>query len=651
MKRKVPKFNIADKVVDIKKSFKAKSLPAAPQVSSSNLRADLSLSRKPAWLKILIWTSLGLAGLFFIIFAVGFYYFYHLPKLIQKDMAKLRSEASELKLPGLELGYGMNNYRSDISQLTNIFGLFGDIKNLAGDLPVLSLELEEIIENWPELVLTGKGEELIGRLKEIRSRLQSIYDVNERLRELSGLSLWSGEDISAQVSIIDFIDFTDRLITWLDSAEPRKILILLQNPSELRPGGGFVGSYAEVELRRGSFDKIEVKDINDSDRDSPLKVIPPRELQLITKRWRAADANWFFDFSYSAQKILELFKDGEKYDAVFGVSAGVLEDALRIAGPVELKDKGLVLGAENFLIELQKQVQIGQAEGADFPKEILSEFMPLVLEKIVSMDAVARNEFVNKLIGRTKIKDIQVYFKDRELQKFFENLGVAGRVFQIPGIWNGDYLAVVFGNVGGGKSDIYMKEKLFLQSQINSDGTLFNHLVISRKHAGEESKYSWYRMPNQGYLRVLVPQDAKLTYSNGGMTKNIKPPVNYSKDGYFQDALVAAMENNRVQSAEFPEIEFFSESGKKVFGTWIKTDLGKTSELIFDYSRRLPVLPKDGVEYEFVFERQSGASGEYFFQISAPIGFRFRENNLPVFEYNSSNPPGTLILKLTLEKI
>lgn len=647
-RKHVPKVNISGKIEDIRRVETPPLPPIKPEPS------PLRLIPPRGWPRVLAVSFLGLGVLALIIFGVGFYYLnYRLPELVDSEVADLRSAASELNLPGLEPGDSGSGggFRPDISELTGAFGLLGDIRNLTQDFSALALEGQALGENWPELVLGGEGEELIAKLKEIRDRLASIRSAGEGLQGPLGFSPWGTEYILVQAEIANFTDFLDNLILWLDSPEPRRILFLLQNPSELRPGGGFVGSYAEVELRRGSVEKTEVRDINDADRDSPLRVVPPRELQLITKRWRAADANWFFDFSDSAQKILALFEEGNKYDAVVGVSAEAIGDILRLTGPVELKTRGLTLDAENFLTEIQKQVQTGRAEGSDYPKEILSEFLPLVIDKIVSLDEDSGIKFATKLGEWLEQKDVQIYFKNGKLQKFFDDLGAGGRVFQMPEVWNGDYLAVVFGNVGGGKSDLYLKQKVVFQSQINSDGTLSNHLVVSRRHAGKESKYWWYQVPNQGYLKVFVPPGAKLTYAKGGIIKKIQPQLNYIKEGYTKDSLVSAIEKSREVHAEFQEVEVLSESGKRVFGTWVKTDLGKTSELVFDYSRRLPFLPDDGAEYEFVFERQSGAGGEYSFQINAPVGFRFRENSLPIFEYKSSDPPGRLILNLTLEKI
>src|SRR3990167_8904101 len=76
------------------------------------------------------------------------------------------------------------------------------------------------------------------------------------------------------------------VFTWLGSEEPRRIAVLLQNPSELRPGGGFIGSYTELVIRKGSLESMEVRDINDPDRELTVKIIPPRPLQGLASRWR-----------------------------------------------------------------------------------------------------------------------------------------------------------------------------------------------------------------------------------------------------------------------------------------------------------------------------------------------------------------------------
>lgn len=589
------------------------------------------------------------AVLIFAVLGTGFYYFrYHLPALVENSSLGLRSAVPASDLAGT--AGGRLNFQEAVPDLVETVKLLSQFWGMTGGFSDLSGEMGNALAAWPKLIMEGKGEELITALRELRDNLEVFYGLNLGMERIGNLYLKGGGQIENRYWLEKSRSFLDAAINWLDSAEPRRLLVLFQNPSELRPAGGFVGAYAEVELNRGRVEKFEVRDINAADRESKLKIVPPRELQLISRRWRAADGNWFFDFADSARTILDLFEDGGRYAAVIGLSAGVIEDVLEITGPVELKERGMVLSAANFLEEIQREVQIAESSGSRNPKAILAEFAAALKEKL----AFASEEDWQSLAGLSaewlEKKEIQLYFRDLQMQRLFEEVGAAGRVFQSPAVWQGDYLAVVFANVGGGKSDRYVKQKINLQSQLNSDGSLYNHLVISRFHGGEKSSYPWYRLPNQGYLKVFVYPGSRLVYANGGRKIDIPLRSEY-RQGYIENALVAEIEESRETHPEFPEIEFSTESGKTVFGTWLKTGLGEEREVVLDYSRRLPYPAAAGRSYEFVLERQSGMEGEYVLAISAPVGFRFRENGLPVFEYVSSNPPARLIINLSLEKI
>ena len=90
--------------------------------------------------------------------------------------------------------------------------------------------------------------------------------------------------------------------------------------------------------------------------------------------------------------------------------------------------------------------------------------------------------------------------------------------------------------------------------------------------------------------------------------------------------------------------------GKSVFAGWTKTDLGKTSEISLDYVHQLIAPPEEGGTYEFVLEKQSGSAGAYLIEINAPVGYRWKENHLPVFTFASDSIPGRTLIELTYEK-
>ena len=63
---------------------------------------------------------------------------------------------------------------------------------------------------------------------------------------------------------------------------PHHLLVMLQNLSEEKPAGGFLGSYADVTIASGSITNISVHDIADVDSAFKPNIVPPVPLQLET---------------------------------------------------------------------------------------------------------------------------------------------------------------------------------------------------------------------------------------------------------------------------------------------------------------------------------------------------------------------------------
>ena len=157
-------------------------------------------------------------------------------------------------------------------------------------------------------------------------------------------------------------------------------------------------------------------------------------------------------------------------------------------------------------------------------------------------------------------------------------------------------------------------------------------------------------MVNKEYVQLLVPTDSSLSYANGGSARKISPPISYAAQGFKKDPDVVAIEKTRKEYPGIPSVTGFTYGDRNIFATWATTEPGKKTELTFDYVRNASSF-STGSTFEFVFEKQSGSMGSYSFQFAAPVGYKFRENGLPTFEYKSDDPPGRLTLELTLEKI
>lgn len=535
------------------------------------------------------------------------------------------------------------------SGLQDVGSKFSDIKTIALKTPSILSKISFLENNWMDLALNGQGDKLIAELEDIDSDLTELLNATEKNPQEESL-------FSLSIDMRRMKYFLDNALAWLKEPDAHNIVLFLQNPSEMRPGGGFLGSFAEISIRGGNLQIPEIRDVNEADRELKTKTVPPRELQMAVNRWRAADANWFFDFSLSAQKTLEFLemselykKRGTQFEGAVAISEKTVGDVLRLTGPVELPEFKTTLTADNFLMEIQKSVQAGQAARAQEPKKILKELIPLLLQKIQNIKPEQKTELASLVGGWLTKKDAMIYLDNPKLQSMFDAYNWGGKVFPLPAKFNGSYLALVNANIDGEKTDLFLKQTIALEVQIGLNGEVSNHLAIVRKNTGNSQKYWWYNATNRNYIRIFTGT-AQLVNASGFWERKIYPQINYKKSGYSEDPLLASVESTAKNFLLFPYITRSEESGKNVFGIWTRTETGATTKLSVEYTEHLFEAPADGVEYQFVFEKQAGSRGSYVFEISAPPGFVFKENGLPIYKYQSDDPPGRLIVDLTFRK-
>jgi hypothetical protein len=519
---------------------------------------------------------------------------------------------------------------------------------------------------------------LVTDLQNIRTALTAINADSDQLSSAaayfgSAAPVSGQEYLSLKTQVQGAEQFLNAFVPWLsDASSTHHILVLFQNPSELRPGGGFLGSYADVSINSGRVSNISIHDVADVDKAFTQKIVPPVPLQLEETSWRPADGNWFFDFPTSASETLQLFNESALYatsstnngsgtfEGVIAVTPQVLTDLLSITGPVTVSSTSFT--SSNLVVQIQKIVQAGQAqnakvsiEGATYPKGILSALWSSVLQKLASSTDDQKTQILNLAFNWISNKDVMAYFTDSNFETFATTYGAAGNVYQLPQNINGDYLAVVNADINGDKSELYIAQNVNYDATINADGTLSDHLVIDRKHNGNESPYWWYKTTNQDYLQLFVPEGATLTNESGGILKSVPAPINYAQAGYTTDPLLLAIQSSTQSNFSFPKVITQQQAGKEVFGVWSRVYAGASTELSFDYTQHLSVMPADGVQYQFVFEKQSGAQSDNTFEIDAPLGYVFAENGLASFMYSSASSsgemPGSMVVNLTLQKL
>jgi hypothetical protein len=345
----------------------------------------------------------------------------------------------------------------------------------------------------------------------------------------------------------EYVNFVDTLGTMLGAENKMRYLAVFQNNTELRPTGGFLGSFAEMDVQRGEVVRMFVPGGGTYDVQGQLQafVAAPGPLQLLKARWEFQDANWFPDFPTSAKKLRWFYTEagGPTTDGVVAVNATFVADLLRLLGPVEMPEYGRTFDAENFIFETQKIVELEYDRSENAPKEVIGDLAPILLKRIQEADVQTLLAVVDLVSRGLEEKDIQLNFREDDLQTAAEDFGWSGSLKQT----NGDYLMVVNTNLGGGKTDGVIDQDIQVNVQVNDDGSSVNTVTVTKTHRGMKTAL-FTGNNNVDYLRLYVPRGSQLL----------------SADGF-----------------EIPPDDLFD--GKTVFGNWMQTASGEVETVTFKY--------------------------------------------------------------------
>ncbi|MFH1047738.1 MAG: DUF4012 domain-containing protein [Patescibacteria group bacterium] len=438
------------------------------------------------------------------------------------------------------------------------------------------------------------------------------------------------------------------LALMMGSDEPRRYLLVFQNNAELRPTGGFIGSYALLDVNRGEIVNLEVPGGGSYDLQGQLtaKVASPKPLRLINPHWQFQDANWSPDFPTSARRLTWFYEKsgGPTVDGVIAINATVMERLLAVLGPVEMIDYDVTLTADNFIATTQQEVEIDYDREVNRPKQILADLAPQVLSRVLEADRNSYMDLARALQAALSAKEIQLWFNDAELQNQTVDFGWAGQMQPATG----DYLHIVHTNIAGQKTDAVMDETISHEVKVLADGSAIVTLKINRTHRGIAGEL-FTGVRNVDYLRVYVPLGSQLVEAEGF---NIPDPKLFElpESGYESDPVIAAREERELLDRR-SGTRTFSENGKTVFANWVQTDPGTSSEVKLIYQLPLEAIrlqqPEGGklaslyaqltngaeshrLAYSLLVQKQSGSNPmEFVSSVDLPRGFRIISESPP----------------------
>ncbi|HCM53873.1 MAG TPA: hypothetical protein DIS59_02905 [Candidatus Magasanikbacteria bacterium] len=382
----------------------------------------------------------------------------------------------------------------------------------------------------------------------------------------------------------DMTDLSRVLYDVFGGDDFRRLLVLFQNNNEIRPTGGFIGSFAMVDTQKGRIENITIPGGGSYDIQGQLEkyIVPPIPLQLVNGRWEFQDINWFFDFPTTARKAEQFVESAEKttFDGTIAVNASVIERLLRVIGPIDTGEYDLLLDADNVLPTLQSYVEDGYAED-EAPKEILSTVLDQLLSALQDVQREQLLVLMSELHEALSQKEIQVSLKDAASNARLFSFGWTGRVVQTSP--RQDYLAVVATNVQGQKSDARIQQDIEHTAEVQPDGSVIEKVLVRRTHTGDPTEV-YYGASNITYMRVYVPKGAILLDAGGFMY----PPEDafHVPEPWYEEDVDLARVEYEVGIHSKTGTRITNEFGKTAFGNWMIVPAGESREVWVTY--RLP---------------------------------------------------------------
>lgn len=463
------------------------------------------------------------------------------------------------------------------------------IKKTLFDLGFTSLEIKNE-EEFEEATKNEIGEKVREASDNFSYALAEIRNINssklplllkEKISELSRtitkLNQWD-DALGALISDLPNLTGKSRMKTYL---------VLLQNSNELRPGGGFIGSYARIRLEGGRLKDIKIDDVYNPDGlldEKKINMPAPEPVKkfLSQPNLRIRDSNWSASFPENAKVVSELYQKAtsEKIDGVIAVDLTTVSGLLGVVGPITLTSFNEEINSGNLFERAQFHSEAGFFPGSTAKKTFLSQLGEQLIYSLFNLKLEKANELLAVLETSLNRKGIQIYLPESPVSSYLFSRGWDGSVKET----NGDYLMLVEANVGSNKSNYYVRRQIkYSIEKINREGEMEVNLSIVYTHTGKDN--NWPSGPYKSYLRVLVPERSALLSvekTSGGVDKKGEKIT----DGTKIDR----------------------ESGKTSFGVPFEVGAGESLNLSFSY-----VIPPEvfkivsASSYRLILQKQAGA--------------------------------------------
>lgn len=434
-------------------------------------------------------------------------------------------------------------------------------------------------------------DETAARFAKLRIQVESIKSHLTKLSTALRYKIQMLDGVKQQINTAQkHIILGEKLLAHADSLfgkeKEKRYLLFFYNNMELRPGGGFIGSFGSITFDRYTLKNFSVQDVYAADGQLTIHIEPPPAIKryLQQPNWFLRDSNFSPDFPQNVETA-ELFLEKElglvPSDGAIGITTTAVSLLLRAFGEVYLPDYRESVNSDNFYIKTQTHVEKEFFPGSQEKRNFLSSLTRMLLIKLEDAPYQRLMPLVSQALGE---KNIVLFFKDQKLQEDIEQLGWTGKFTNLScsthrnqtdeeGNCLVDFVFPVDANLGVNKANFFVHRLFDIATTIKKDGTVEHTTTVS--------------------FRNESPTDA----FPGGVYKN-----------YFQLFIPAKTSVQQVRKNDTLVEEYVDEVDENVRSVGVYSEIlpGKTGTIAITYTMEDKILTGKNT-YQLIVQKQIGS--------------------------------------------
>jgi len=359
----------------------------------------------------------------------------------------------------------------------------------------------------------------------------------------------------------------------------KKYLLLFANNMEIRPGGGFIGSYGILTVNKLSIENIQIFDVYDADGQLKTHIDPPLAIRkyLNQPNWFLRDSAFSFDFAENytqAKSFLNTEMNLSDFSGGIIITTTAIQNILEATNEVYLPDYDEKVNKDNFYIKTQLHSEDKFFPGSIQKKTFLGS---LTRQILLNLDSISFSKMLQMFQKSLDEKQIAMIFENKIIQQSFDSLYWSGKTIAPICLYDVqncvvDYVFPVDANLGVNKADFFITKTQNLNIKISKEGMINNELIIKIKNSSQND---------------IFP---------GGLYKD-----------YFQVSLPPrAIVNEVTKNSTLVEVYDVKVDVYKTIGFLVEIKPQASSEIKIKYSLSQPLEKGEGV-YQLIYQKQIGS--------------------------------------------